>query len=157
MTIGIVSLELTGNQTLEDKLLRLEELTQRGRLKEAWERMVELLGMTVRATAPAFDRDLIASFDEEVGMQDGEIAGTVFSNLVYAPFQERGTGPYFPNLDNIREWAEAKGGTAFGLALYIAEHGLKPTRYAERSLLQEENEIVALVGEVIAEILEESY
>jgi len=157
MTIPIITLELTGNQSLEEKLRRLQELEKRGRTQEAWERMVELVGQTARQKVPYWQGDLRASIDEEVGIHDGKIAGTVFSDRFYAPFQERGVAPYFPNLDNIEAWAVDHGMTAWELALVIASRGIIPLRYFESTLLEEENQIVDLVGEVVAEIMEGEY
>jgi len=157
MTIPIVSIELLGDQTLVEKLERLKELQKQGRTKEAWERMVELVGATAREVAPEWRRDLIASIDEEVGTIGDDIAGTVFSDRFYAPFQERGTEPYFPNLDNLEDWAVDHGVSAWTVALAIATRGIIPLRFFEKSLLQEENAVIDLVGEVIAKIMEAKY
>jgi len=159
MTIPIVTIELTGSQTLVEKLERLKELQKQGRTKEAWERMVELVGTTAREKAPFWPGhgELKASIDEEVGTIGDDIAGTVFSDRFYAPFQERGTEPYFPNLDNLEEWAIDHGVSAWTVALAIATRGIIPLRFFEETLLEEENEIVDLVGEVIAKIMEAKY
>jgi len=157
VSIPIVTIELIGAQTLEEKLERLAELQKQGRMKEAFERAVEFLSDTVSTKAPDWNSDLRTSFDEEVGLIGEDMAGIVYSDKVYAPFQERGTAPYWPNLDNIEAWALAHGMTAYGLALLIAARGIVPLRYAEESLLEEENQIVELIGEAIAEIMEGSY
>ena len=70
---------------------------------------------------------------------------------------ERGVGPYWPNIDNLERWAIDHGGTAYGLALWISTHGLPALKYAEAAILEEENQIVELIGEAIAEIMEAKY
>ena len=158
--ISIVTIELIGAQTLDEKLARLAELQKAGRMKEAFERAVEYLAETVRDEAPDWLSNLKTSFEEEVGLVGQDMAGIVYSDMLYAPFQERGVDPYWPNIDNLQPWVDDNsdiGGTAYGLALWISTHGIPALKYAEKSLLQEENQIVELIGEAIGEIMEGSY
>ena len=157
MSIPIVTIELIGAQTLQEKLVRLAELQKAGRMKEAFERAVEYLSETVSDKAPDWLSNLKTSFEEEVGIVGQDMAGIVYSDEIYAPFQERGVAPYWPNIDNLEDWAIDHGGTAYGLALWISTMGIPALRYAEAALLEEENQIVELVGEAIAEIMEGAY
>ena len=157
MTIPIVTIELLGSQTLDEKLERLKELQKQGRTQEAFERAVEFLSSTTSDKAPRWSGVLQASFDEEVGMIGNDIAGTVFSDEIIAPFHERGTAPFFPNLDNIEPWAIDHGVSPWVVALAIAARGIIPLRYAEEALLEEEDQIVELIGEAIGKIMEGEY
>lgn len=160
MTISIITIELIGSQTLDEKLERLKELQKQGRTKEAFERAVEFLSSTTSDKAPDWNSVLQASFDEEVGMIGDDIAGTVFTDVTYAPFHERGVDPYWPNIDNLEAWVadnSDQDGTAYGLALWISTHGIPALKYAEEALLEEEDQIVELIGEAIGEIMEGKY
>jgi len=144
---------LEGAQPLVDKLKFLQDLQQSGHMQEAWERMTELVEMTVRDKAPYWLGYLRAGFDAESGVEGADFYGLVFSDVVYAPYQEQGTNPFFPNLDAIEDWAVAHGMTAWDLALIIAARGIIGLKFAEETLIQEEAAIVDLVGDAVAYIM----
>ena len=144
---------LEGLQPLLDKLKFLEDLKQSGHMQDAWQSMTELVEMAVRDKAPYWLGDLRASFDSESGLDGADFYGLVFSDEVYAPYQEQGTNPFFPNLDAIEDWAVAHGMTAWELALIINARGIIGLKYAEESLIQEEANIIGLVGDAIAYIM----
>ena len=157
MSIPIITIELIGKDSLEEKLKLLQDLSKYNRMQEAWETMVEIVAGAVRDKAPYWHGDLRISIEEEVRMEDDNMIGEIFSDLFYAPIQERGTDPYFPNVDNLELWAAEHGGSAFGLALVIAARGIVAKKFAEGALLEEETTITGLVGDVIVEIMEGTY
>lgn len=156
MTIPILTVELIGKDSLVEKLKLIEELSKYNRMQEAWKTMVEIVAGTARAKAPYWRGDLAVSIEEEVRMDGENMIGEVFTDLFYAPFQERGTDPYFPNVDNLIPWAGSTK-AAWGVALAIATRGLIPRKFFEKALLQEETTITGLVGDVVAEIMEGKY
>jgi len=157
MTIPILTVELIGKDTLVEKLKLLEELSKYNRMQEAWEMMVELLAGTARSEAPyGVTGKLSASIEEEVRMDAGNMIGEVFSDLFYAPFQETGRDPFFPNVDNLVDWAGSRQ-AAWGVALAIATRGIIPQEFFQKALLAEETTITGLVGDVIVEIMEGAY
>ena len=127
------------------------------RLKDAWIEALELVGNSARDKAPNWLGRLRASIEEEVVQDPLGTYGIVFTDHIEAPFQERGTDPFFPNLDNIEAYASAHGTTAYALALSIAMHGISAKHFFENALLENEMGIVDSIGGVIAEIVEEPY
>ena len=148
-----VTIDMTGGTTLQEKLKFIADLKQSGHIQDAWQTMTELVEMAVRDKAPHWLGHLRAGFDSESGLDGADWYGLVFSDEVYAPFQEAGVSPFFPNLDAIEDWAIAHGMTAYQLALIIAARGIIGLRYAEEALLQEESAIIGLVGDAVATIM----
>lgn len=143
------------------ELLRVIEGVDRGlkgnRLREAWERMVEMIGSSAREYAPFDLGYLLASIMEEVLEIDDELVGVIYSDLPYAPFQERGTDPYFPNLFALEDWADRHGMSAWSVAMAILARGVPAKKFFERSLLENQDEVFELVGNFVAELLQEEY
>lgn len=152
-----LSVELEGGEALLRKLAGIDKALKGDRLVEPWERMVELVATTARELAPHDLGYLLASINEEVIVEGDEILGVVFSDQFYAPFQERGTEPYFPNLEALEEWAERHDTTAWVVALAIARRGIIPIKFFAQSVLQNQDAILGLVGPVIVNILEQEY
>lgn len=148
---------LSGYEHLRDVVEGLDKGLKGDRLEEPWRRVVEAVMSSALIHAPVWNKHLLHSIDEEVLVEEGEIAGVVFSDLTYAPFQERGTDPYFPNVDAIADWALDHGWAPYQLALLIADKGLEPKKFFEQALKENEELILTLVGEVVAEIMEARY
>lgn len=104
---------------------------------EAMERVVEYAEGRVVDVVPNDTGDLIANIDSDVEVDGprGELVGSVWSTLPYAPPQERGTEPYWPNIDNLDFWAERHNTTAFIVARAIARRGLLPKWFFLSALL----------------------
>jgi len=157
----LFSIEITGAEEVANALYEAAKGLRGDRLVEPWERVVEYLAAAVREKVPFDLGDLKASIEEEVIQEDEGLMGSVFSELHYAPQQERGTDPYFPNLDNLEGWAERHGTTAWAVALAIGDYdrgrGLRPQHYMEEALEEQADTIFELIGYAVAEILEETY
>ena len=143
------------------ELIRVIEGVDRGlkgnRLREAWERMVEMIGSSAREYAPFDLGYLLASIMEEVLEVDDAPLGVIYSDLFYAPVQERGTDPYFPDLYALEDWAFRHDKTAWGVALAILGRGVPAKKFFQRSLLENQDEVFELVGNFVAQILQERY
>jgi len=143
------------------ELIRVIEGIDRGlkgnRLREAWERMVEMIGSSAREYAPFDLGYLLASIMEEVLEIDDELVGVIYSDLPYAPFQERGTDPYFPNLFALEDWADRHGMSAWSVAMAILARGVPAKKFFEQSLLENQDEVFELVGNFVAQLLQEEY
>ena len=156
--VPIFEVELLGDEEILKKFEELSEFHKSGRLEEAWERVIELVADAARDLAPEWERTLLSSIEEGEILIDGEnVEGEVYTDSPYAAAQERGTDPYFPNLDNIADWAEDHDMSPWALALAIAANGLPERQFMENALTENELEIVELIGQAIGQVLEERY
>jgi len=155
--ITLFSAELVGSNKLLRLLTGVNRNLKGGRLRDAWEELTEMINIEARGNAPYSEGDLLISIEDEVLVSDDVITGVVFSDVLYAPFQERGTDVYFPNVDALEDWARLHGKTAWSVALSILGRGVPARKYFELTLVENEDEIVRLVGGVVAEILEREY
>lgn len=151
------TIELEGDEELLRKLAGMGRALKGDRLTEPWERMTEMVATTARDRAPHDLGYLMAGINEEVIVEGDEITGVIYDDIFYAPFQERGTDPYFPNLEALEEWAERHDTTAWVVALAIARRGIIPLKFFQLSILENQEEIVDLVGSVVIEIMEQEY
>lgn len=156
MAVGL-TIEIEGAKELIRVLEGVNRDLKGDRLLEAWERMVEMIGSSAREYAPFDLGYLFASIMEEVlEVADGPL-GVIYSDLPYAPFQERGTDPYFPNLYALEDWADRHGMSAWSVAIAILARGVPAKKFFEQSLLENQDEAFELVGNFIAGILQEEY
>jgi len=153
----IFSIELEGDEELLRRLAGIGRALKGDRLIEPWERMTEMVATSERDRAPHDLGFLLASINEDVIVEGDEITGVVYTDMFHAPFQERGTEPYFPNLEALEEWAERHDTTAWVVAMAIARRGIIPLKFAELSILENQEEIVDLVGSVVIDIMEKEY
>lgn len=154
--IVLLVVDLLGSQAIQ-RILATAPALRGARLKDAWDEVVELLNIAARQNAPHDLGFLIASIDDEVILGPDAPMGVVFTDQFYAPFQERGTGPYWPNIDNLEGWALRHGTTAFVVARAIARRGIIPLKYFEKTLIDNEDDIVELIGQAVGQVLEGSY
>ena len=153
----LFTVELEGTEELVDYLKHVDIGLSGPRLVEAWEAAVGLVAEKVRENAPRDLGYLAAGIGEEVIQDAEELLGIIFSDTFYAPFQERGTDAYFPNLEALEEWAERHGTTAYAVALAIAGRGIIPLRFFENALVDSEDQVVTLIGRATGEIIEQGY
>lgn len=155
-TLLLFTVDLLGSQAIQALLANLANLKGQ-RLKDAWEEMAELVAREARDKAPEWQGTLQAGIDREIIVAGDDITAVIFSDEPYAPFQERGTEPYWPNIDALEPWAADKGYSAFAVARAIATRGLPALKFFEKTLIEHEDEIVGMVGQVITEIMEKEY
>lgn len=169
-----VAVEIEGSEELQLRLEGIDRNLRGDRLVEPWERVVEFVVATAREYAPRWLGALYGSINGEVilggaggggvypkaplrGVTREDITGVIYSDEFYAPFQERGTEPYFPSLEGLKEWAEDHDISPYYVATLIAERGIRPIKFFERAITEREDLIFDLIGRVIAEIMEEEY
>jgi len=171
-----IEVELKGSEELQRRLEGIERALRGDRLVEPWQRAVELIGASAVEKAPDWEGRLRASINYEVilggpgeggvygepgtrlrGVEREDITGVVYTDVFYGPFQERGTDPYFPNLEALELWAEEHGKSAFEVALAISERGIIPLKFFEGALLENEDAVVELIDEVVARVMEQEY
>lgn len=152
-----ITIELEGDKEVQLALEGIRRNLRGDRLIEPWERMVEMVATSARERAPHDLGFLLAGIEEEVIVEGDEIMGVVFNDVFYAPFQERGTEPYFPNLEALEEWAERHDTTPWIVATAIARRGIRPQKFFEQAILENQEEIIDLVGLVVIEIMEQEY
>ena len=153
----ILEFEIHGDEETRRSLEGIVRATRGDRLREPWERAVEFIASAVRDLVPEFQGVLKSSIDDQVVLEGTDITGMVYSDTLYAPFQERGADPYWPNIEALEDWADAHDTTAYVVARAIATRGLIPLKFAERALEQEENLVWDLIGDAIAQIIEAEY
>jgi len=152
-----ITVEIDGAEELISELARIDKDLSGAKALEVYERVVELVAGDARDRAPHDLGYLTAGIDEEVGLVEGDPAGLVFTDIYYAPFQERGTDPYFPNLEALEEWAERHDTTAWVVAMAILRRGLVPKKFFEEALTENVDDIYSYIGEGVAEIMEKEY
>lgn len=154
-----ITIELEGSEALQKRLKKIEADLQKGkRLQEGFERAGELVAAAARSNAPAWRRDLYASIDNELVIDEHGFVAVVFSDREYAPQQERGTDPYYPAMSaSLIEWCQDHGMNPKYVVDLIAARGLQPTKFFERALRDEEERIVELIGRAVGDILERTY
>lgn len=153
----LITIEITGAEELAEKLREAAEGLRGDRLLEPWERVVEFVASSARELCPTDLGVLLGGIDEEVLQDDEGLTGAIFSDTFYAPFQERGTDPYFPNLDNLEDWAERHDTTAWVVALAIARRGIRPQKFFGGALEKNQDLIFELIGEAVGRVLEMEY
>lgn len=60
--------------------------------------------------------------------------GTLASNMPYALFVEKGTGPHMPPIDAITPWAKKKGLNPWAVAMSIKKKGTKANPFLSRAI-----------------------
>ena len=106
-----------------------------------------------KINAPVDTGRLRASITPEVRPHGPTVQGVVGSNVVYAPFQELGTRPFWPPLSALEVWARRHGTTAFLVARAIATRGIKAKRYLQRALEDNADRIFRLIGKTVGAIV----
>ncbi len=153
----LFSIEIVGDVKVQRELERINAGLSGSRLIEPWERATELVAGAVRVNVPGWRGELLASIEEEILQAGRDITGVIFSDKFYAPFQERGTDPYFPNIDALRPWAADHGVSAVYLARLIADRGLIPLKFFEKAMISESDAVYQLVGDYVAALIEKGY
>ena len=160
MLAELLKIELIGDEEVQRALEGIRRNLRGDRLVEPWERVVEYVASAIRDIVREdvyWQGKLLGSITEEVLFTGDEISGIVFSDEFYAPFQERGTDPYWPNIEALEEWAADHDISPFLVARAIANRGLEPKKYMERGLKEQEEVILELVGNIVAELMEAEY
>ena len=160
MRAELLTIELVGDEEAQRALEGVRRGLRGDRLVEPWERVVEYVASAVRDIVREdvyWRGQLYGGITGEVLAMGDEIMGVIYSDEIYAPFQERGTDPYFPSVEALEEWAEDHDISPFLVALAISRRGLEPKKFMERGLREQEEMILELVGNVVAEIMEAEY
>lgn len=156
----MITIELIGDVEAQRALEGIRRNLRGDRLVEPWERVVEYVADAIRDIIKGdayWQGGLLGSIEGEVLHSGDEISGIIYSDEFYAPFQELGRDPYFPNVEALEEWAEDHDMSAYYIATRIAERGLLPKKFMERGLREQEETILGLVGDVVAVIMEAEY
>ena len=154
-----IAVELLGSEEIQKRLGGLGNLKGQ-RLKDAWEEMSSMVASAAsdKVSEDVYWRgDLLGSIDHEVIVEGDEISSIIFADEPYAPFQERGVEPYWPNIDALEDWAADHGLTGYAVARAISVTGLEAQWFFRDTLLELEEDIVGKVGQVITEIMEKEY
>lgn len=157
--ILLFSLKMLGSEAALKLFEALGELKGQ-RLEDAWEEMSSMVADAARDKVSDhvyWQGDLLGSIDHEVIVDGDEISSVIFADKPYAPFQERGVDPYWPNIDALEDWAADHGLTGWYVAKAISLTGIEAQWFFRDTLREHEDDIVARVGEVVTDILEQEY
>lgn len=157
MSIELITVEITGDAETAAELQRINSDLSGERLEDLWRSAVEVVSEVVRERVPRDLGYLAGSIEEEIIYVDEDIAGTIYSDRFYAPFQERGTDPYFPNVDALEDWAERRGLSVYVVCRAIASRGLEPRRYMTGPLEEKADEVFELIGGGVGQVIEGGY
>lgn len=116
--------------------------------------------LVVRSAKEGAPRDtgrLVNSIQPDINIRGSSIVGVVGSNVDYAPYMEMGTGVFagggrhFPPPAALDVWARRHGfDNGFQVALAIYKRGgLRPRKFLENAIVQNESQIVAIIGDVV--------
>lgn len=153
----LFSIEIVGDVKTQRALEAINAGLSGSRLIEPWERATELVASAVRTNVPSWRGELLASIEDEILQRATGIVGVIYSDKFYAPFQERGTDPYFPDIDALRPWAADHGVSAVYLAKLIAARGLIPLKFFEKAMISESDVVHQLIGDYVAVLIEKGY
>lgn len=150
-----LTIEIKGDEDAVERFDRIRESLKGARLEEAYERVGERVGVKVRQNAPRDLGHLVESIiDEVLRLGDEDLAAIIYSDLIYAAAQERGTEPFRPPVEELEGWAERHDADPWIVADIIASRGLLPRRYFQEGLMATRGEIYNLIGEAVAETVE---
>ena len=150
-----VSVTLEGSEELKRFLEGVNERLRPSRLRESWQSMLELVLLSVSEHTPSWRGDLVGGLGTDLATDESAITGIVFSDTEYAPFQERGTNPYMPNVEALEDWAADHNISPVYVAQVIALRGIIPLKFFEKGFDAVKAEVVSLVDDVVVSILEE--
>jgi len=97
---------------------------------------------------------LRASLTPEIRKMANEKIGVVGSNVLYSPYQEFGTRPFWPPLSALETWARRHGTTAYVVARAIARRGIKGKFYLQNALTDNAERIFQILGNAVGTIVE---
>lgn len=119
-----------------------------------------LIQRDARKNAPVDTARLRASIVPSVTARGNEVRGVVGSNVVYAPFQELGTGTFvgkqahFPPPSALERWAGRKGMNAFVVARSIWRRGgLRAKKFLENAFKSNEARIRRMIEAAVGRIV----
>jgi len=98
---------------------------------------------------------LHASITPEVRTAGQDVIGVVGSNLLYAPYQETGTRPFWPPISALEVWARRHGVSAYVIARAISRHGIKPKRYLQRAVEAKRREVQTIIDRAVKGIVDQ--
>lgn len=160
MLVEHLAIELIGNEEVQRALEGIRANLRGDRLVEPWERVVEYVADKVReivARDVYWRGQLLGSITEEVLGSGDEISGIIYSDEIYAPFQERGADPYWPDQEALEEWATDHDVSPYVVARAIARRGLEPKKFLELAFWEQGAIVLDLVGDVVVTIMEQEY
>ncbi len=151
-----ITITLVGTSEALRYLTSLRKNLQPTRLTALWEEVTDLVRQEAEDKAPNWKGGLSAGIASAVSIDPkaSDIIGIVYSDTFYAPYQELGRDPFFPNLDAITEWATDKGLSPYLVAKIISRRGLKPKEFFKGALEEHEDEVIKLIGGGVVQIFE---
>lgn len=147
--------EIRGLQQLQAKADQMIEDLHGKPMLQGMRKATLLVSTDAKLLAPVDTGRLRGSITPDVRLQGFQTIGVVGSNVLYAPYMELGTKPHWPPISAVEVWARRHGMNPFLVARAIARKGTKPRRYLESAFAQNENQIIAILGKVVAEIVNE--
>jgi len=148
-----VQIEVTGWEETQEKMEQMVQDLEGPPFLEAMKRATMIVHRDAKINAPVDTGRLRASILPEVRAHGPVVQGVVGSNVLYAPFQELGTRPFWPRKGALDVWARRHGVDVFLIERAIAMRGIKAKRYLQRALEDNRQKIVDLIGKFVGRIV----
>lgn len=146
--------EIRGLVELHQKFAQVAEDLHGGEMLDGMRKATMWVTTDAKRLAPASEGRLRSSITPEIQVQGLNVIGVVGTNVLYAPYQETGTKPFWPPISALETWARRHGINPYVVARAISIHGIKPKRYMQRAFDQNKARIVALIDDVVGEIVD---
>ena len=140
-----VDIEVKGLIETQKKLDQVARDLHGSPMIDAMQSATLIVTREARVNAPVDTGRLRSSITPEVRPHGNDVQGVVGSNVVYAPFQEVGTRPFWPRMDALATWASRHGTTAYLVALGISRHGIKDKRYLQKAFEDNRQRIIDII------------
>jgi len=148
-----IKVEVTGWEETQEKMEQVVRDLQGPPFVEAMKSATMIVHRDAKINAPVDTGRLRASILPEVRAHGRVVQGVVGSNLVYAPFQELGTRPFWPPIAALEVWARRHGVEAYLVARAIARRGIRARRYLQRALEDNRQKVVDLIGKFVGKVV----
>lgn len=155
--------KIEGDKKVRDGMRQLAEDIHGREAVKVMERAVLVVERDAKKNAPVDTGRLRSSITHAVQTTSAfmpRLQGIVGTSVMYAPYQELGTGvfvgesPYFPPPSALAGWARRHGMNPYLVARAIFEKGgLEPQRYLGKALEDNEQKIFEILGDGIQSMI----
>jgi HK97 gp10 family phage protein len=149
----MIGAEIRGLIELQQKVDQVVTDLHGRRMLDGMRSAATMVSTDAKRLAPVDTGRLRSSIVPEIRAQGETVLGVVGSNLLYAPYLETGTKPFWPPPSALQTWARRHGVNAFVVARAISKKGIKPRHYMQNAFDQNQAEIRRIIGGVVGDII----
>lgn len=148
----LLRVRMQGLEEVNEKMLELADDLSGKPFRDAMFQAAFIVERGAKKNAPVDTGKLRASISSDVEGRGARIQGVIGSRVKYAPFMEEGTVAHWPPRDALEVWAARHGIPVFLVMRSIAQKGLKGRRFLGRSLEDNKDAIVAIIGDFVGAV-----